>query len=107
MEQQTIRKRKRYGRGHILHFCLGHDFFGGGFGREITPEIEHEMRDVWPALRKHVFRLARQRAIQRNFKSLPAFWWKYESPVARNKTMSESEQLEKMGLNIDDVLNEK
>jgi len=103
-KKRITKNRKGYEHRHLLHYFFGHDFFGEGFGREVTPEIEAEMKETWPLLRDKVFKLARERVSQRGFVSLPAYWWLYESPEPRNKDITEAEQLKKMGYDISDIL---
>ena len=103
VKRRILKTRKGYSEGHLLHYYFGHDWFGG-FGRVVTPEIEAEMRASWPLLREKVFAYARERSIRRGTNKLPAFWWIYDAPQARNKNITEAVQLERMGLDASVLL---
>jgi len=103
-KKRKPKEMKGYSRGHLLHLFFGHDFFGGGFGREHNPAIMAEMLSAWPVLREQVFQLARERSIRRKFTQLPAAWWLYDAPEPRNRDETESAQLSRLGLSAEILL---
>jgi len=95
-KKRKPKEMKGYSRGHLLHLFFGHDFFGGGFGREHNPAIMAEMLSAWPVLREQVFQLAHERSVLRGFFQMPAGWWLFESPEPRDDSVTEAEQLLRM-----------
>jgi len=104
IKRRITKELRGYGQGHLTHYFFGWDFFGNGFGREDTPEVQAEMLAAWPQCREAVMELARERSRRRGFIKLPAFWWVYDSPVGRDRDITEEKQLTKLGLDASVIL---
>jgi len=98
IKRRILKEQKGYGQGHLYHFFWGHDFFRDGFGVGDSAKIASEMAAAWPLCRESVFELARQRAKQRGFTKIPAYWWVADSPEPRDESIAENEQLLQMGI---------
>jgi hypothetical protein len=81
----------------------GHDFFNDGFGRGDDFD-EESARAAWFELRDRVFAALdeRQRSCHGTYPILrPAGWWWFEAPEPRDYSISEREQLDRLGLSYE------
>lgn len=95
VKRKTKARTAKIPSGAVHHLTVGRDFFRSGFGDNLDA-----MRAAWtenPHLREQVHAEARRRGRLR-----PAAWWMFESPQRRDKRLSEREQLERLGLLMDD-----
>jgi hypothetical protein len=87
----------------VEHLLFGHDFFHDGFGRGAAFD-EESARAAWFELRDRVEAalVERQRSCRGKYPILrPWGWWQFESPEARDSTVSEAEQLDRLGLSYE------
>ena len=77
---------------HIEQLLNGHDFFGGGFGDGNYAIAD--MRQAWPVLRERVFQVL----LERNTRIRPWAWWRFESSQQRDESISERDQIIRMGV---------
>lgn len=90
------RRTGNYSHDHVLCLYFGRDFFRA-FGDESRP-LE-AMRKAWPVLREKVFQLAHERRKQNpHSRIMPAGWWLFESSEERDKSITEAEQLSRLGI---------
>jgi len=101
--RRTPRVRKGWPPGAVMHLLTGWDFFNDGFGRgddfdEASAEAAwFELRD-----RVEVALVEKRRSCGGEYLRLrPAAWWWFSSPEARDCSMTEAEQLDRLGLSYE------
>ena len=101
--RRVPRIRRGWPPGAVEHLLFGHDFFGDAFGN--GDDFDEESAEAaWFELRDRVFAALaeRQRGCHGTYSILrPAAWWWFESAEPRDFSISEREQLDRMGVSCE------
>ena len=98
--RRVPRFRHGWPRGAVFHLLTGNDFFSDGFGQGDAFDRE-SARAAWGELRDRVeAALAeRQRSCHGEYPLLrPWAWWEFSALEPRDYSVSEAEQLDRLGL---------
>jgi hypothetical protein len=97
--RRVPRFRRGWPPGAVFHLMTGSDFFGDAFGQGDAFDRE-SARAAWFELRDRVeAALAERRQSCHGYPLLrPVAWWWFEAPEARDSSVSEAEQLARLGL---------
>jgi len=101
--RRVPRIRRGWPPGAIFHLLSGHDFFGDGFGEGDALD-EESAYQAWCQLKDRVeAELAeRQRSCRGKCPLMrPVAWWWFEAPKPRDFSISEAEQLDRLGLSYE------